>query len=219
MVDGLIVMRAQPLHYGHIRLIEEALKECRSVFIVLGSVQEFGTSRNPFTYSERKKMIKNYFKDNPLWERINIIGLKDIFSLEWPNYVISSVLDRYPDADLTEVYGGSKYDCDWFKDHTLISHILDRADNNYPYVSASMIRDMLMYKDVRWMNYVPKCNHQIVAKKFNRLDMLPEETLELEEFLFDEVLPDIPMMSLLASDSSIMHKSGIIKAVKAKRNL
>ena len=54
-VAGLAVMRAQPLHIGHIKLINRMLDECKKVIILLGSVQEQGTERNPYPYVLRKK--------------------------------------------------------------------------------------------------------------------------------------------------------------------
>jgi nicotinamide mononucleotide adenylyltransferase len=187
--DGLIVMRGQPLHIGHTRLITTALNNCTRVFIVLGSTQEFGTSRNPFTYAERKKMLKNYFtryvdvlddgEEFELWNRVVVIGLPDIFSLRWPRYVLDEISKSVPDANITKVFGGSQYDCDWFKDHKLKPYIVDRTDQENSYASASMVRDMLTYGDPRWTHYVPPCNWRIVAKKFNRLDMIP--TREEEE--------------------------------------
>jgi len=179
--DGLVVMRGQPFHCGHIRLLTAALTKCERLFIVLGSTQEFGTSRNPFTFAERKKMLKRYFnrhfvdhKTSDLWNRIVVIGLPDIFSLRWPSYVLDEISNSSSDANITAVFGGSQYDCDWFKDHNLKAYVIDRTDTEHPYASASMVRDMLTYGDPRWTHYVPHCNWHLVAKKFNRLDMIPD---------------------------------------------
>ena len=171
---GLVIMRGQPIHFGHIRLIDTALSQCRQVFVVLGSTQEFGTSRNPFSFSERKRMLKNYYsQQEDVWKnKLIILGLPDIFSLRWPKYVLEEIHKIYPDIEITSVFGGSQYDCDWFKD--LKHHIVDRSHPDYPFASASMIRDMLTYNDKRWMDYVPECNWHIIARKFNRLDMLRE---------------------------------------------
>lgn len=54
---GLSIMRAQPFHIGHQKLVDRMLKECERVTIVLGSIQEQGTARNPLNYTTRKKMI------------------------------------------------------------------------------------------------------------------------------------------------------------------
>jgi len=173
---GLVVMRAQPLHYGHIRLIDAALEVCEHVFIVLGSTQEHGTPRNPFSFGERKKMLKRYYFHGGIeWEDATIIGLEDIFSLRWPSYVIEEIAKSYPDVKITDIFGGSQYDCDWFKDYNLTPHIIDRTAFDYPFISASMLRDMLTYRDPKWMVYIPECNWGLVAKKFNCFDMLEKE--------------------------------------------
>lgn len=52
---GLSIMRAQPFHIGHARLIDRMLRECEKVTIILGSIQEQGTERNPLNYTTRKK--------------------------------------------------------------------------------------------------------------------------------------------------------------------
>jgi cytidyltransferase-like protein len=164
---GLIVMRAQPLHFGHIRVIEAALDMCDHLFIILGSTQEQGTPRNPFSYGERKKMVKKYLVENGVWERITVHGLEDIFSLRWPSYVLEEITKNYPDVTITDIFGGSQYDCDWFKDFSKIrKHVVDRTAANHPFISASMLREMLTYHDPKWMRYIPECNWEQVAKKF-----------------------------------------------------
>jgi len=61
---GLIVGRFQPIHKGHVEAIRNALKECEEMTIAIGSAQEKGTGRNPFSARERKKMIaKSLGKD------------------------------------------------------------------------------------------------------------------------------------------------------------
>lgn len=168
MGDGLVVMRAQPLHFGHIRLVDSALQKCGRVFVVLGSVQEEGTERNPFSFNERKTMLFRYYRlvAPAAWDRIQVLGLKDIFSLRWPSYVLEEIRKEYLGVNITDIFGGSTYDTDWFRDHSLTPNIVDRTEEGYPFISASMLREMLTYKDVRWMDYVPECNWKIVAKKF-----------------------------------------------------
>ena len=75
---GLSIMRAQPFHIGHQKLVDRMLKECERVTIVLGSIQEQGTARNPLNYTTRKKMIQNIYRSRPEYERLKIIGLFDI---------------------------------------------------------------------------------------------------------------------------------------------
>ena len=62
---GLSIMRAQPFHIGHAKMIDKMLRECEQVTIVLGSIQEQGTERNPLNYTTRKKMIQNVYRNRP----------------------------------------------------------------------------------------------------------------------------------------------------------
>jgi len=173
---SLAVMRCQPLHFGHIRLIDEAMKD-RPVVLVLGSTQEHGTSRNPLTYSERKRMVKTYYNNLGLWNRMFVMGMPDTFSLDWADRVFEKIARVAPQYRITHVYGGTDYDLSWFEGYERVRrdrHGIGRNDPDYPYASGSMVRDMLMYKDARWMDHVPVCNWRRLARKFNRLDMLPD---------------------------------------------
>lgn len=70
MFDLLVtIMRAQPFHVEHKRIIEEALTRSKRVLVLLGSAGKARTIRNPFTYEERRRMIASeYPHDNVLIE-------------------------------------------------------------------------------------------------------------------------------------------------------
>lgn len=57
--DALVIGRFQPLHYGHLKIIEKAVDECDRVTIGIGSAQYSCTIDNPFTAEERRQMIDN----------------------------------------------------------------------------------------------------------------------------------------------------------------
>lgn len=94
---GLSIMRAQPFHIGHARLIDRMLRECEKVTIILGSIQEQGTERNPLNYTTRKKMIQNVYRHRPEYERLKVIGLFDINNpAEWAEYVLDFMNESLP---------------------------------------------------------------------------------------------------------------------------
>lgn len=66
---ALVLGRFQPLHIGHVHLIEEACKIGRVVVVLIGSSYAPRTIKNPFTFEERVEMIKrvteNY--DTPIY--------------------------------------------------------------------------------------------------------------------------------------------------------
>ena len=79
---GLCVMRAQPFHIGHQKIIDKMLQECELVTIALGSIQESHTERNPFDYSTRRQMIENVYKNSSEMDRIGITN-KIIETNDW----------------------------------------------------------------------------------------------------------------------------------------
>lgn len=159
---GLAVMRAQPLHSGHERIIREMLENCNKATIILGSIQEQGTPRNPFTYIERKKMINEVFAADAA--RMKVMGLFDINNpTEWANFVLDFMLENRPEWGMPDVYyAGSDYDAQWFRCCCGNIELIDRTNPDFPYVSGSMVRDMITIGDTRWKNFInPKIHHFI----------------------------------------------------------
>jgi bifunctional NMN adenylyltransferase/nudix hydrolase len=55
---AVVVGRFQPLHDGHLALLQRALAIARHCVVVIGSAHQARTPRNPFTWSERAEMIR-----------------------------------------------------------------------------------------------------------------------------------------------------------------
>jgi len=64
---AVFIGRFQPLHHGHEKVINEALKIADKVLVLVGSADSARTLRNPFTYEERKDMIRNTFRNVNLY--------------------------------------------------------------------------------------------------------------------------------------------------------
>lgn len=73
--------RFQPIHLGHVHAIKKAMKKYE-VVVVIGSTNKCD-AENPFTFEERKRMIKAVFG-----ERIKIIRIPDVYDdLKWINSI------------------------------------------------------------------------------------------------------------------------------------
>lgn len=55
---SVFIGRLQPIHFGHIKIIKEALSQTDQLIIVLGGHNLSLTPRNPWTTSERRNMIR-----------------------------------------------------------------------------------------------------------------------------------------------------------------
>lgn len=69
---GVFIGRFQPLHYGHINIINQALNDNEIVLILIGSKNVFN-ERNPFSFEIRKSFFTTYFNSN----RIFVDGIDD----------------------------------------------------------------------------------------------------------------------------------------------
>ena len=90
---GIMVGRFQTFHSGHEYMIDKASAVCKRVGIFIGSSQESGTLKNPFTYEARKKMLKKVFGN-----QIEIYPLPDIGvgnNSKWGEYVLENVRRRF----------------------------------------------------------------------------------------------------------------------------
>lgn len=157
-------MRLQPFHIGHERMIRRMCEESQHVTILIGSMTEHGTPKNPFSYLERKKMVQNRFNKTEHEHKLRIFGIADIGDDQaWPTYVMDQVRDYLPEhPPVSAYYCGSDYDGSWFRNMKLDLVKLDRTDQEFPFVSGTMVRDMCMYGDSRWKLYIHEDNHALV---------------------------------------------------------
>lgn len=64
-------------------------------------------------------------------------------------------------------FAGSAYDAQWFKNIFAHFEIIDRTDYSFPYVSGSMVRDMITIGDRRWKDFVNPRNHAAIEAYIN----------------------------------------------------
>ncbi len=71
----VFVGRFQPFHNEHKRIIDIALQKSRNVLVLVGSAGKARTIRNPFTFYERRDMIRGAYDDN--WDAVDPEGKED----------------------------------------------------------------------------------------------------------------------------------------------
>ena len=74
---GVILARLQPIHNGHLALIEKSINENDETYVFIGSANKFN-KRNPLPISLRLMLCKEAFKEKFDWdENTNIIKSKE----------------------------------------------------------------------------------------------------------------------------------------------
>jgi bifunctional NMN adenylyltransferase/nudix hydrolase len=107
MRDALVFIgRFQPFHNGHKAVIDAALEQAREVVVVVGSSFAARNIRNPFTFRERKEMIRSVFPT----ERVKIVPVSDYpyDDNKWVNAIQKIVDETIPFATDVGLIGHSK---------------------------------------------------------------------------------------------------------------
>lgn len=73
---AVVIGRFQPVHFGHQRLIEEALRTAERVIVVVGSDRKPRSFKNPFTFDERERMVRASLRSNEQM-RVSVVGVGD----------------------------------------------------------------------------------------------------------------------------------------------
>jgi len=168
-----IIMRAEPLHLAHCDLIQRMIDDGHTPVVFLGSSQESGTERNPYTYEERTEMLKLVFpmiatepledSDNE-WDPwiSNVRNLMDIYDTNIL-YTFNKLEDRYENFRAN----GRNYHHMFFSDALADAGatIVNITETNYPDLHARDIR-----KDLKQHEWYIHPKVFIYLKKKQHLD-------------------------------------------------
>ena len=58
MKYGIFILRGQPFHKGHQHIIDKIIEDGLEPVVILGSAQEYGTVKNPYSVAHRANMIR-----------------------------------------------------------------------------------------------------------------------------------------------------------------
>lgn len=148
---GILVGRFQTIHAGHEQMVRTALALCSRVGIFVGSSQEAGTEKNPFSYETRAALLRLLFG-----EQVDIFPLPDIGvgnNGSWGEYVLQNVKAQYGTYPDLLVSGKEARRISWFDglEQVRISELyIPKAIE----ISASQMRRFFLCDDrAHWQQY------------------------------------------------------------------
>ena len=109
---GITVGRFQTFHNGHKDMLDKALALCETVGVFIGSAQESGTFKNPFSYETRADMIRRIYGDRLVLCPLPDIGVGN--NATWGNYVLQNVEERFGKKPDLLISGKETRRIDWF---------------------------------------------------------------------------------------------------------
>jgi nicotinamide mononucleotide adenylyltransferase len=99
---SLFVGRWQPLHEGHKEMFQQVLDEGGNVLIAIREVEELD-SKNPFTALEIMGNIMEVYADYIQQNRVRVMIVPDICSVEFGRGVGYDIIERIPPAKVAEI--------------------------------------------------------------------------------------------------------------------
>lgn len=93
---GVVLGRFQHIHNGHTTMIDTALDACDKVLLLVGSSQESGTVRNPFTLYTRMNLIREVYSSEIRSGELLLGHIDDLtdetdHSTDWGEFVLSKI--------------------------------------------------------------------------------------------------------------------------------
>lgn len=168
MKTGVVLARLQPIHNGHLELIEQACDECDQVLVLVGSANKFN-ERNPIPINLRvemaqeaiDKLVKHYTGNVP---EVKIVPLDDLTdesdnSHDWGFYLYSKIVTLTGESCFTIYYSdGFEIITTWFPSFILRNNVslkLIARGATFSGISATKVRKMIDERDNELVNWVP----------------------------------------------------------------
>lgn len=149
MSKGLFIGRLQPLHCGHLKVMERILQENDELIIGLGNTIE-PLYKNPFSLDERIRMVKETVRGN-----CTIVVLEDFNNNKlW----MDNIEQKIKDFDI--VYTGNSLVERLFSER---GHKVKKAGSNIN-IRGTTIRDMIYMENNEWKKFVPKGTVNVIEK-------------------------------------------------------
>jgi len=123
---GVVIGRFQPFHNSHLELVKHALEQSDKVVIVLGSAFCSPNIKNPFSWEERRDMIRLCFNYETL-QRLEFAPVRDYFYQDdsWKGDVKAKVQSFYDGNGPIALFGNYKDSSSsyvsWFPDWEFVS--------------------------------------------------------------------------------------------------
>ena len=123
MKCGVILMRAQPMHLGHLDVIKKASAENEKVLVFVGSANKSGTQRNPLDINDRLYFVRNVVEaeelSNVVVSPLNDWSKEDAYSLakEWGRFFYYNAVNILGSKIFTFYYNdNAEIAKNWFDD-------------------------------------------------------------------------------------------------------
>ena len=167
---GVTIGRFGHVQLGHNSLFDMSMSLCRRTYIIVGSAQERGTLRNPFTVETRIKAIRECYPGVPE-SKLIIGGLNDMtneldINTEWGRYLKSHIIAKMHKFASLMVYGNDEFRSKWFSAEDLKHTAEIVIPRSTIPISGTQVRGLLLIDDeAAWQ----KCTNEMIHYMYPEL--------------------------------------------------
>ncbi len=182
---GVFLSRMQPLHNGHMGIIDIILKENQKVVILIGSKNKNGTVRNPLHVNLRTDILKETLRKRygkEYEERIFIRELPDWSmetdfdsNLEWGRYLYYNIVSVCEQRQFSIYFSDEREIIEnWFEDSLKkrINFRLFERKDMFEGISSTKIREAFLNNDKK---YIEKSCPEAVINKYEEIKKILKE--------------------------------------------
>ena len=185
MKCGVVLMRAQPMHLGHLDVIKKASAENEKVLVFVGSANKSGTERNPLNISDRLFFVRSVIES----ERLNNVivaplsdwSREDAYTLakEWGRFFYYNAVNALESKTFTLYYNDNvEIAKNWF-DKDLQERVSIVHSERIRNISSTAVRTAILEDEV---DFLEKSLPQIVFDKREYIKNILRNT-EKDDFI------------------------------------
>ena len=177
---GVFLSRMQPLHNGHIGIMQKALEENDKLIILIGSSNKKQTIRNPLGIEIRRQILEEALEENFGKEYKKKIKIREMpdwtmetdtnSNLEWGRYLYYNIVSLANSQNFTMYFSDDPQIIEkWFCDPDIRKRItLKTFERNkmFQAVSSTKIRQAILKDD---KEYIQKSVPNAVIKHYNEI--------------------------------------------------
>ena len=158
LTTGLLIGRFQPLHLGHMYLIEKSLDYVTNLKIGIGSSQFSDKIDNPLSYDERKLFLDLSMADiNIPISNYNIFPIPDQFDFKkWIDFIIKTV------GDFDVIFTNNLWIGRIFQLHG--KKLIYGLKFNFEIYNGTKIRNLIYKEKAKWTVLVPKSVRRYISE-------------------------------------------------------
>ncbi len=186
---GVFLSRMQPLHKGHMGMIDKALSENDKVIILIGSTNKKGTIRNPLGIELRREILQEALEEKYTKEELEKIYIKNLPDwstetdydsfLEWGRYLYYNITAIAEQKTFSMYFSDDREIIEnWFEDEEIRKRIdlkiFERA-SMFEAVSSTKIRNAFLNGD---REYIKKSVPEAVERRFDLIKSIIDKVYE-----------------------------------------